>query len=87
MEIIAVGKRTFTKEEKRAVVERYKGSGVKQDEFCQREGISLSALQNWKRRYGGVARGKFVELPVKRAAVNMSIELELPYGIRLKLRS
>lgn len=85
METTGGGKRIYTEEEKKVAVERYKESGLVQGEFCRREGISKSALYSWTRKYGEVARSKFVELAVKREPVNRSVELELPHGIRLKI--
>lgn len=81
------GKRVFKEEEKAEIVERYKRSGLRQKNFCEQEGISVSALQCWKRKGAGDVASKFVELPVERgrAAVGGSIELRLPHGIVLKI--
>lgn len=81
------GKRIFKEEEKAEIVERYKRSGLGQQEFCEREGISVSALQCWKRKGAGEVASKFVELPVKRASAARggSIELKLPHGIVLRI--
>lgn len=87
MEITTNGKRKFKEEEKVALVGRYEGSGLGQGEFCKREGISVSALQSWKRKRAGGGASKFVELPVERAstAVREVIELKLPHGIMLRI--
>lgn len=88
MEITEGGKRIISEEEKKAVVERYKESELSRGAFCEREGISKSALYSWTRKYGGAGGSKFVELGVKRALLARGIiELELPHGIKLKIQS
>lgn len=76
-----MGVKRYTAEERSDILERYSASGLSREEFCEREGVSKSALYRWEGRAGASRRG-FVELPVNRAH---SIELELPHGVRLKI--
>jgi len=83
MEVTTGGKRVYSEAERKEIVERYKKSGVRAGEFCEREKISQSALQSWKRKYLGAGASKFIELPLKEEGGK--IELKLPCGIVLTI--
>ncbi|MCA1789851.1 MAG: hypothetical protein LC667_08325 [Thioalkalivibrio sp.] len=44
-----------------AIVQRQMESGLSQVAFCAAEGLSVSSLQNWKRKF--VREGRFSEVP------------------------
>jgi hypothetical protein len=72
------------------VLRRFEGSGQSITAFCRQEGVPLSSFQRWRRRLGGEAVPKFVEiLPAKAAQVPASswaLELALPNGAVLRFR-
>ena len=77
-----------TEEQRREVLRRFETSGLGAKEFCRREGLALSSLQRWRARGRAVA-ARFVELaPVSAvtAPSGWAIELELPHGVRVRLR-
>jgi putative transposase len=49
-----------------AIVQRQRESGLSQAAFCAAEGLSVSSLQNWKRKF--VREGRFSEAPSAPAA-------------------
>lgn len=55
-------RRAFTPEERKAILERYRRSGLKQQEFIEREGISKASLGKWLQRERHQARAK-IEKP------------------------
>lgn len=77
-----------TEEQQREVVRQFEASGLGTREFCRREGLVLSSLQRWRAR-GRARAARFVELaPASAVAAptGWSFELELPDGIRVRLR-
>ena len=80
-----------TERQWREILQRYRTSGLSVREFCGREGVSASSLQRWHARSGRAAAPRFVELtapPTSAAAplTDWAVELELPGGMRLRLR-
>ncbi|HEV2210262.1 MAG TPA: hypothetical protein VG167_15905 [Verrucomicrobiae bacterium] len=72
---------SFTAEERQAVLERYRSSGLKQQEFIAGEGISKATLGKWLQRERREARAKvqkprFQEMLVS-APTPMSWQLEI----------
>jgi len=49
-----------------AIIQRQMESGLSQVAFCAAEGLSVSSLQNWKRKF--VREGRFAETPPVPAA-------------------
>lgn len=49
-ELPAKTRRRFTTEQKRAILERYRASGLSQGRFAKREGIALASLTRWLRK-------------------------------------
>jgi transposase-like protein len=43
-------RRRFTPPERQAILERYRASGLKQEQFIAREGISKTSLSKWLRK-------------------------------------
>lgn len=74
----------------RRLVGRFESSRLDALSFCEKESISLSSLQRWRRRLGEVESGAFVEVPVPAASSTRreawSLEVELPDGIVLRFR-
>ena len=68
--------------ERALTLERYRTSGVTQRDFCEREGISISALQSWLRTSSSSAR--FTEVPI--AKTRTTVELVFPDGTALRIR-
>lgn len=87
----AARRRRRTEPEWRAILERFEASGLSVREYCAREGVSESSLQRWRRQVRSPA-SRFVELaapPSSNAAATheaWTIELELPSGVRLRVR-
>jgi len=73
----------------REIIERYRQSGLGMKEFCAQEGLTLRTFEEWYRRQRRAAPGKgqFVEVkpPVPTAEL-WAVEVELPNGVRLRLR-
>lgn len=77
-----------TEEQQREIVRQLEASGLGTREFCRREGLVLSSLQRWRAR-GRARAARFVELapaPAATPPAGWSFELELPDGIRVRLR-
>jgi putative transposase len=84
-----------------AIVQRQRESGLSQVAFCAAEGLSVSSLQHWKRKFvragrcsetpPAVAGPLFAELAVPEAGVEpkppaWQIELELGGGLVLRIQ-
>jgi hypothetical protein len=58
-------------------------------EFCEQEGLTLRTCEEWYRRVrrGETTRGQFVEVkPAVAPASPWAVEVELPHGVRLRVR-
>lgn len=53
-------RRVLSDSEKQAYVRRYPGSGKTLASFCRDEGLALSSLQNWKKKFA--VKSCFVEI-------------------------
>jgi len=88
----ATGLRTRrTEKQWREILGRFEASGLSSREFCKREGLTVSSLQRWRSRCGRAAVPQFVELTPSSAtpatpSTGWALELELPDGVRLRLR-
>jgi transposase-like protein len=65
----------FTPEQRQAILGRYRRSGLKQQEFIAREGISKATLGKWlqgerRRAKASIGRPRFQELLVAPAALS-----------------
>lgn len=78
-----------------SVVERFRGSGLSQKRFCEREGVSLSTFCYWLKKASGSVETssgspRFVELeflsPAPRVEEPAELVVELPMGVVLKFR-
>ncbi len=81
-----------TEEQWIEIFRRLQSSGVSAQQFCRREGLALSSLQNWRRRLKvkSAAPARFVELVPAAAAeahsAPWSLEVSLPNGVCLRFR-
>lgn len=69
-----------TAKERQEIIARYRRSGLTQREFCDREGITLGALQSWlyKRNRGRGEGPRFIEVTSSGPAAGpTAIELHL----------
>ena len=86
----AAPRRTFTPQERQAVLERYHSSGLKQAEFIAREGISQATLGKWLQRERRQAKAKlpkprFQEVLVRPAGSNWQLEIVSPQNWTVRL--
>lgn len=81
-----------------SILTRYERSDLSQRDFCRSEGVALASFFRWRQRLGiqsarravstpDVAREDFVELATPNTTPPWSIEIELPGGCILRLRS
>jgi lambda repressor-like predicted transcriptional regulator len=82
----------YTTAQRRAIVEQFRRSGVSQEEFSKRRGVSLSTLQSWL--YGRSDRGGkrikagLVEVKLPLEVMNRPAATETPAAtLRLCFRS
>ena len=85
----------------RAIFDRYDASGQTQRDFCKAEGVALSTFLRWRgdlrpgvaspssatKHESAPANSPFVELIAPTPAQSWTIELELPGGCVLRVRS
>ena len=89
MRVTSNGKVWRSEAEWRTICERFAKSGLGQQEFCQRESIAVGSFKKWYQRCteNETQREAFVELvspPVRSEA--WAVEVELPSGVRVRLR-
>jgi hypothetical protein len=71
------------------IIAQYRQSGLGMKAFCEQEGLTLRTFEDWYRRQRRSERSKghFVEVPAPRGAVSpWAVEIELPHGVRLRVR-
>ena len=69
----------------RELVRKWEGIGLSQKVFCEQEGASLTCFKKWQRRLSPrPSVGGFIEL--KRKSESWEMELDLGYGVVLRLR-
>jgi len=71
------------------IITRYRQSGMGSRQFCEAEGLTLRTFEKWYRRQRSLERGKgqFVEMkPPMATASPWAVEVELPNGVRLRVR-
>jgi len=89
MQVNANGQVQRSATEWRGIIERYRQSGLGMKEFCAREGLTLRTFEEWYRRQRRTepGKGQFVEVkPLAVAAGPWAVEVELPNGVRLRVR-
>ena len=72
-----------------AIVGRFRQSGLGIAEFCAREGVAVHRFEQWYRRSrrAETPKGPLIALPPLAATVGpWAVEVELPSGVRLRLR-
>jgi hypothetical protein len=89
MRVTSNGKVRRSRAEWRTICERFAQSGLGQQEFCQRESISVGSFKKWYQRCTakGAVSEAFVELvapPVPREP--WAVEVESPSGVRVRVR-
>jgi len=73
----------------RSIIARYRQSGLGMKEFCGQEGVTLRTFEEWYRRgrRSETSTGQFVEVqPPVLATGPWAVEVELPSGVRLRVR-
>jgi transposase-like protein len=86
---ISNGHRRHSAAEWRNIIERYRQSGLGITEFCAQEGVTVGTFELWYRRHRRTAPrpGQFVEVqPLAALGGPWAVEVELPSGVRLRLR-
>lgn len=80
----------------RVIMSRYAASGLTQEQFCAREGLAISTFCSWRSRVAlsgdvadsaSVRDNDFVDVTPPRAQSVFDIELALPGGIVLRMRT
>jgi hypothetical protein len=71
------------------IIARYRQSGMGSRQFCEEEGLTLRTFAKWyhRLRRSETRKGQFVE--VKAPPVTPSpwaVEVELPHGVRVRVR-
>lgn len=78
-----------TPDEWRRLVKRFEAAGVSQKRFCAAEGLNETTFRLWRSRVRSerTEAAPFVEVvPVPASESPWAIELELPSGVKLRLR-
>src|SRR5215475_6646912 len=73
----------------REIIVRYRQSGLGMKEFCEQEGLTFRTFEEWERRQRRAERSKGQFVEVKAPSVTASswaVEVELPNGVRLRVR-
>jgi len=89
MQINANGRVQRSAAEWGGIIERYRQSGMGMKEFCAQEGLTLRTFEEWYRRQRRAVPGKgqFVAVkPPVLAPEPWAVEVELPNGVRLRVR-
>ena len=73
----------------RGFIREWEKSGETQAKFCRRQGVALATFQYWRKKLKQKKSEQFLELLPAVAEENSSkeIELELPHGITLRIRT
>ncbi|HXG22741.1 MAG TPA: hypothetical protein VNN62_27165 [Methylomirabilota bacterium] len=89
MRVTNNGKVWRSEAEWRMICARFAQSGLSPKEFCQREALAVGSFRKWHQRCSvkGALSEAFVELvppPIQREP--WAVEVELPSGVRVRLR-
>ena len=89
LQVVANGQGQRSAVEWSGIIVRYRQSGLGMKEFCVQEGLTLRTFEEWYRRQrrSETKKGPFVEVkPVSPGAGPWVVEVELPNGVRLRVR-
>jgi transposase-like protein len=81
-----------SKEQRRAILAEFEGSGMSAAQFAQRSGVTYSTFAAWVQRYrrmkrpGLKSRVRLLEAVVGPASLNPALQVHLPGGARLEIR-
>ena len=71
------------------LIARYRQSGMGSRQFCEEEGLTLRTFAKWYRRLrrSETSKGQFVEVKAPNVTTSpWAVEVELPNGVRLRVR-
>jgi hypothetical protein len=71
------------------IIARYRQSGLGSQQFCEGEGLVRRTFEKWERRVRRKEgpKGQFVEVPTPQVGSGpWAVEVELPNGVRLRVR-
>jgi len=72
------------------LIGRQEASGLTEEEFCRREGVTRASLQRWKSRlrYRDRGRSELIDLTevVEGEGSRWLVELRFPSGVALRIR-
>ena len=71
------------------IIARYRQSGLGMQAFCEQEGLTPRTFEEWYRRVrrSETNKGRFVEVKAERPSAGpWAVEIELPNGVRLRVR-
>ena len=75
----------------REILDRFASSGLTQEQFCAREGLALSTFYSWRAKLSTeptLSRvADFVELTPPSVSSSFDIEVALPGGVVLRMRT
>jgi transposase-like protein len=85
-------RRVFTPEERQAILERYRSSGLTQEQFIAGQGISKASLGKWLQRERGTAKPRlqkprFQEVLVPPARLPWQLEIISPQNWSMRFAS
>ena len=89
MQVMANGQVQRRAVEWSGIIARYRQSGMGMKEFCTQEGLTLRTFEEWYRRVrrSEAGKGQFVEVKAPSVAASpWAVEVELPNGVRLRVR-
>jgi hypothetical protein len=89
MQVNANGHVQRSAAEWRGIIEQYRQSGLGSREFCAQEGLTLRTFEDWYRRLrrSEPSKGRVVEgKPGSVGGGPWAVELEVPTGVRLRVR-
>jgi hypothetical protein len=72
-----------------SLITQYRQSGLGMQAFCEQERLTLRTFENWYRRVrrSETGKGQFVEVPAPQEVSRpWAVEVELPNGVRLRVR-
>ena len=71
------------------IIARYRQSGMGMKAFCEQEGLRRGTFEEWYRRVrrSETGKGQFVEVKAASGAASpWAVEVDLPTGVRLRVR-
>ena len=89
MQVFANGHVQRSAVEWSGIIARYRQSGMGMKAFCEQEGLRLGTFEEWYRRVrrSETGKGRFVEVKAPSVVASpWAVEVELPTGVRLRVR-